>query len=65
MNAEGNLKTDNNLIYIGKPLEIDEDKFLDDIKLLYEHAYNNDDNIFDLVSKVVTTYKRENVKNGN
>ena len=32
MNAEGNLKTDNNLIYIGKPLEIDEDKFLDDIK---------------------------------
>ena len=65
MNAEGNLKTNNNLIYIGKPLEIDEDKFLDDIKLLYEHAYNNDDNIFDLVSKVVTTYKRENVKNGN
>ena len=65
MDAEGNLRTNNNLIYIGKPLEIDEDKFLDDIKLLYEHAYNNDDNIFNLVSKVVTTYKRENVKNGN
>ena len=59
MDAEGNTKTDNDLIYIGKPLEIDEDKFLSQLKQLYETANNNDENIFDLVSEVVTTYKKK------
>ncbi|MDO4940305.1 MAG: nucleoside-diphosphate sugar epimerase/dehydratase [Erysipelotrichaceae bacterium] len=59
MAAEGNLKTDNDLIYIAKPLDIDEDKFLQDIKELYEVACDNEDKIFDVVARVVTTYKRE------
>ena len=59
MDAEGNTKTDNDLIYIGKPLEINEDKFLKQLKKLYEVANNNDEKIYDLVSKVVTTYKRK------
>ena len=59
MDAEGNTKTNNDLIYIGKPLEIDEDKFLSQLKQLYEVANNNDENIFDLVSEVVTTYKKK------
>ena len=59
MDAEGNTKTNNDLIYIGKPLEIDEDKFLSQLKQLYEVANNNDGNIFDLVSEVVTTYKKK------
>jgi len=59
MAAEGNNKTDNDLIYVAKPLDIDEDQFLDDIKELYEVANNNEDRIFDVVSKVVTTYKRK------
>ena len=59
MDAEGNTKTDNDLIYIGKPLEIDEDKFLVQLKKLYETANNNDEHIFDLVKEVVTTYKKE------
>lgn len=59
MDAEGNTKTDNDLIYIGKPLEIDEDKFLVQLKNLYETANNNDEHIFDLVKEVVTTYKKE------
>ena len=61
MAAEGNLKTDNDLIYIAKPLDINEDKFLQDIKELYEVACDNEDKIFDVVARVVTTYKREGV----
>ena len=59
MDAEGNLKTDNDLIFVGKPLEINEDKFLEDIKLLYETANNNNEKIFDVVASIVTTYKRK------
>ncbi len=58
MAAEGNEKTDNDLIFIGKPLEIDEDVFLPQLKQLYIASGNNDDHIFELVEKVVTTYKR-------
>ena len=59
MDAEGNTKTDNDLIYIGKPLEINEDKFLNQLKKLYEVANNNDEHIFDLVQEVVETYNRK------
>ena len=59
LDAEGNTKTDNDLIYIGKPLELNEDVFLNQLKKLYEAANNNDENIFDLVSEVVTTYKKK------
>lgn len=59
MDAEGNTKTNNDLIYIGKPLEIDEDIFLNQLKKLYEVANNNDEHIFDLVQEVVETYNRK------
>ena len=60
MDAEGNTKTDNDLIFIGKPLDIDEDKFLTQLKKLYDISNNNDNNkIFNCVEKVVTTYKRK------
>lgn len=58
MAAEGNQTTDNDLIFVGKPLEIDEDVFLPQLKELYITSNNNDDHIFELVEKVVTTYKR-------
>lgn len=58
MDAEGNIKTDNDMIFIGKPLIINEDKFLKQLKQLYEVANNNDENIFDLVEEAVGTYKR-------
>ena len=54
MDAEGNSKTDNDLIFVGKPLEINEDDFLNDVKRLYEIACNNNDKeIFDEVTKVL------------
>ena len=59
MDAEGNKKTDNDLIYIGEPIEIDEDLFLNQLKELYTASYNNSDNIFELVEKTVPTYRRK------
>ncbi len=59
MAAEGNQTTDNDLIFVGKPLEIDEDVFLQQLKDLYITSNNNDDHIFELVEQVVKTYKRK------
>ncbi|MCR4633448.1 MAG: polysaccharide biosynthesis protein [Erysipelotrichaceae bacterium] len=59
MAAEGNQTTDNDLIFVGKPLGIDEDTFLKQLKELYIVSSNNDDHIFELVEKVVPTYKRK------
>ncbi|MBQ6217600.1 MAG: polysaccharide biosynthesis protein [Erysipelotrichaceae bacterium] len=59
MAAEGNQTTDNDLIFVGKPLEIDENVFLQQLKELYITSNNNDDHIFELVEKVVPTYKRK------
>ena len=58
MDEEGNNKTDNDLIFVGKPLEINEDKFLEELKELYHSAYNNDENIYKLVERIVETYKK-------
>jgi FlaA1/EpsC-like NDP-sugar epimerase len=59
LDAEDNGKTDNDLIFVGKPLEINEDIFLEQLKELYIASNNNDDRIFELVEKVVPTYKRK------
>ena len=58
MNDEGNKKTENDLIYVGMPLDIKEDEFLTQLKELYIASNNNDDNIFELVEKTVPTYRR-------
>ena len=59
MAAEGNKKTDNDLIFVGMPLDIDEDKFLEQLKQLYITSNNNDEHIFELVEEIVPTYKRK------
>ena len=61
LDEEGNNKTDNDLIFVGKPLQIDEDVFLEQLKQLYIHAYDNDENICELIEKVVDTYNRSEV----
>ena len=61
MAEEGNIKTDNDLIFVGKPLEIDEDKYLRELKELYDLAMDNDDEkVYDKVAEIVTTYRKEN-----
>lgn len=57
MAEEGLLKTENELIHIGKPLEFDIDIFLSDLEELMNMAYKNRSDIRDMVAKMVTTYK--------
>ena len=56
MAEEGMTKTPNRLIHIGHPIEFDEDMFLDELPLLMEAAYRNDEDIKVLTKKIVSTY---------
>ena len=59
MAEEGTKKTDNDLIHVGKPIEIDVDKFLEYLKEIYELAMNNDEEkTVECTKRIVTTFKR-------
>ena len=57
MDEEGLEKTDNDLIHIGHPIEFDEEEFIQKLDELMNVAYKNKDNIKELVSEIVTTYR--------
>ena len=57
MKEEGLRTTENELIHIGKPLDIDEDKFRQQLIALKEACNANSPRIFDLVSEMVPTYR--------
>ena len=62
MDEEGLKETPNKLIHIGKPIEMDDKKFLSELDELIKDAYKNDNDIKDKVAKIVGTYtvdKRE------
>ena len=55
---EGLEKTANDLIYVGHPIDFDEDVFLADMDRLRKAAYSNDeDNIRSLVMSMAPTYR--------
>ena len=56
MNEEGLQKTANRMIFIGKPLEFDEDGFLEQVEALYEGSLNEDPNIREAIHRIVPTY---------
>ena len=57
MEEEGLQDTENKLIHIGKPIEMDDEKFKEQLKRL-EAAYKTEaDNMKDLVAEIVPTYK--------
>ena len=56
MDEEGLKTTDNNLIHIGKPIEYDEETFMAELNELIDAAVNENDNIRELVKKLVPTY---------
>lgn len=61
MAEEGIMSTPNKLIHIGKPIEFDTDKFLQQLKFLMKACFENrDDDVKDMVMKIVTTYKPAN-----
>ena len=57
MEEEGMKKTENDLIFIGKPLEIDEKHLFEKIQQLYVEAYNETEKMKELVHELVPTYK--------
>ena len=60
MEEEGLQKTANDMISIGKPLEIDEESLYNKIKELYEEAYKETDRMKELVHELVPTYTVDN-----
>ena len=57
MGEEGLTKTQNDLIYIGKPLEFDETSFMVSVRDLMDAAYRNVDDMKERVAGIVDTYK--------
>ena len=56
MDEEGMRKTENDLINIGRPIEFDEDKFLVQLEGLMHAAYQEREDIRELIEEVVPTY---------
>ena len=54
---EGLAKTENNLIFIGKPIEFDEDEFFERLKALKEKAYEDDPDMKYIVKDIVPSYQ--------
>lgn len=62
MKEEGMQTTNNKLIHIGKPIELDEEQLFLQLEKLYEAAYAETDQMRELVQQLVTTYHPEPVK---
>ena len=56
MNEEGLKETANKRIFIGKPIEFDEEEFRRQLDLLEQEAVNEDGDIRKEVMKIVPTY---------
>lgn len=57
MDEEGLTRTANDLIHIGRPIQIDELKFAEQLETLKKLCNNNDENISEFVKEVVPTYR--------
>ena len=56
MDEEGLDKTENNMIYVGKPLKIDEEKFFSQLDKLIQASFENGNHIKELTEEVCGTY---------
>ena len=56
MDEEGLKETPNKLIHIGRPIKMNDEKFLNDLDNLIKYAYKNKDDIKEEVAKIVDTY---------
>lgn len=57
MDAEGLKKTDNKLIYIGEPIEMDDEAFQQKIQEMDEASRHESDRIKEIVAEIVPTYQ--------
>ena len=62
MDEEGMSKTENDLIYIGHPIRMNDDIFLKELKELDEACHNESLYIEDIVKRVVSTYDPDYTK---
>ncbi len=63
LDEEGLTKTDNDLIYIGKPISFDEEVFTEQLQRLKKSAYAEDGSVWDVVEEIVPNYRKtENAK---
>ena len=60
MKEEGMQETANKLIHIGKPIQMDEEKFLKQLEEIKEHVVEEPDDIREWVQKMVPTYSIQN-----
>ena len=67
MDEEGLQDTENKLIHIGKPIKLDEEKFLKDLDNLYMACLDepNPATVRKLVGAIVPTYKPKNIIDGS
>ena len=56
MKEEGMQETENRLIHIGKPIEMDDEKFLAQLDQLYKEVLTEPKDIREAVSQIVPTY---------
>ena len=56
MNEEGLKETANKMIFIGKPIEFDEDELRRQLDILEQEAVDEEGNIREEVKKIVPTY---------
>ena len=59
MGEEGMKTTPNKLIKIGKPINIDKNRLMSSLKILYDAAYSETESIKEFVGDLVDTYKIE------
>ena len=59
MDEEGLQDTANKLIHIGKPIELDETKFMQQLEELKEYVVTEPDDIRERVKEIVPTYHPE------
>lgn len=57
MDEEGLQDTDNKMIHIGKPIELDEMAFFAQLKRLKEESKNESKDIRQLIKEIVPTYQ--------
>ena len=60
MEEEGLQNTENQLIHIGKPIELDEEKFLAQLQHLKEYVVTEPDDIRSYIQDIVPTYSIQN-----
>lgn len=62
MEEEGMQETANNLIHIGKPIEMDDDKFRQQLGRLAKACEEETEDMKDIVAQIVPTYVRKNAE---